>query len=185
MQNWSDEAFAGYLAAMIDGEGHIEIPGTNAVRVRIANTAKPTLDAIAARLGFGRVTEYARPADRNYKRLFCLEVSSVADVARLFSICGRFIHMKPDQMARAMLVIDRVAAETERVDRRNASIRTAIAAGDVQTEIARKHGVSPQLISRIKKGHIWPSVVAGQTGRKNTRRFPRIDQSFRVEGAEQ
>lgn len=32
METWSDDAFAGYLAAMIDGEGHIERTGTWAVR---------------------------------------------------------------------------------------------------------------------------------------------------------
>jgi hypothetical protein len=62
MLDWSDEAFAGYLAAMIDGEGHIEIPGTNAVRVRIANTVKPTLGAMALRLGFGRARQAATMA---------------------------------------------------------------------------------------------------------------------------
>ena len=35
MQGWSDDAFAGYLAAMIDGEGHIERIGTWSVRIRI------------------------------------------------------------------------------------------------------------------------------------------------------
>ncbi len=62
MKNWTDDAFAGYLAAMIDGEGNIELIGTYSVRIRIANTIRPTLDAIVERMGCGRVVEYARPA---------------------------------------------------------------------------------------------------------------------------
>ena len=106
MQTWPDEAFAGYLAAMIDGEGHIEVSAT-AVRVRIANTVKPTLDAIVDRIGFGRVVEYARPKNRPCKRLFSVEVSNAADVGRLFGICGQFIHMKRDQMDAALIFVAR------------------------------------------------------------------------------
>lgn len=58
MKSWPNEAFAAYVAAMIDGEGHIEIIAACSVRVRIANTIRPTLEAMRARLERARV--YAR-----------------------------------------------------------------------------------------------------------------------------
>jgi len=184
MLEWSDDAFAGYLAAMIDGEGHIEIIGVTSTRVRIANTVKPTLDAIVARLGFGRVAEYTRPKDSHYKRLFSVEVSNARDVARLFSLCGPYIHMKRDQMEKSLTVANRVIAEVDRIDARNVQILSEIAAGHVQNDIARRHGVSPQLISRIKKGHTWGSVLRGHQARAPSKRFPQgADQSFRLHGA--
>lgn len=183
MKDWSDDAFAAYLAAMIDGEGHIEIIASCSVRVRIANTIKPTLDAMRDRLGFGRVIEYARPAGRNYKRLFCLEVSSAAEINKLFAVCGRFIHMKPDQMAAAMEIVGRVLAEAGKIDNRNRAILAAIKSGRVQNEIARAFGVSPQLVSHIKKGHTWSSVISGHRARKLAKTFPRgSSQNFRLHG---
>lgn len=183
MKKWPDDAFAGYLAAMIDGEGHIEIVGAYAVRIRIANTVKPTLDAMVARLGFGRTIEYARPKDRGYKRLYCLEVSNAIDVRRLFDVCGPYMHMKRDQMDAALAVVSRIEGEVVRIDERNRSILAAIAAGRVQIDIAKEYGVSPQLISRIKKGHTWSSVISGHRARSLAKRFPHTaDQSFRLHG---
>ena len=175
VRDWSDDAFAGYLAAMIDGEGHIEVRGST-TRIRIANTVRPTLEAIIDRLGYGRVIEYARPASSNFKRLFCAEVSNVRDVGRVFSLCGRFIHMKRDQMEAALAVVRRVEAEVARIDSRNNAIRAAIATGEVQLHIAKRFGVSPQLVSRIKSGHTWGSVLRGHQARTLT---SRTDQSFR------
>lgn len=186
MRDWSDDAFAAYLAAMIDGEGHIEIIAACSVRVRIANTIKPTLDAMRDRLGYGRVIEYARPAGKNYKRLFCLEVSSAVEISRLFGMCGRYIHMKPDQMAAAMDIVDRVLAEAGRIDARNRAILSAIKNGRVQNDIARQFGVSPQLVSHIKKGHTWSSVISGHRARKLAKTFPRgSSQNFRLHGEPQ
>ncbi len=173
MKNWSDDAFAGYLAAMIDGEGHIERTGTWAVRVRIANTIKPTLDAMALRLGFGRVIEYrGRPA--HHKRLFCLEVANARDITTLFGICGDFIHMKRDQMDDALLITKRVLNDVDDTDKRNRAIIEAIAeGGKSQAQIAREFGVSPQLISYLKKGHTWGSVLRGHQARRLSKKFPR------------
>jgi hypothetical protein len=171
---------------MIDGEGHIEIIGACSVRVRIANTIKSTLEAMVERLGFGRVIEYARQKDRGYKRLFCLEISNTIDISRLFKICGRFIHMKPDQMEAAMAVADRVLAESAKLDSRNHAILAAIGEGRVQNDIAIAFKVSPQLVSRIKRGHTWSSVISGHRARALSKRFPRAaDQSFRLHGEPQ
>jgi len=172
MKDWSDEAFAGYLAAMIDGEGHIERVGECAVRVRIANTVRPTLDAMKGRLGYGRVIEYKRPEGSSYKRLFCYEVSSARELRRLFAECGRYIHMKRDQMLAALTVIDRVLEEVQRIDTRNAAILRAIGEGKIQNDVAKEFGVSPQLVSYLKKGHTWDSVLRGHQARKLARAFP-------------
>lgn len=184
MIGWSEDAFGGYLAAMIDGEGHIEIIGACSVRIRIANTIKHALDAMAERLGFGRVIEYARPKDKNYKRLFCLEVSNARDIKALFGMCGRFIHMKIDQMDAAMAIVDRVLSEGDRIDERNKAILAAIQAGDrKQTDIAKAFGVSPQLVSHIKLGHTWTTVISGHRARALGKKFPReSSQSFRLHG---
>lgn len=183
MKSWPNEAFAAYVAAMIDGEGHIEIIAACSVRVRIANTIRPTLEAMRARLGFGRVIEYARPKGKNYKRLFCLEISSAIEVRALFDLCGQYIHMKPDQMAAAMTIVDRVLAEAERIDDRNWAILAAVKSGRIQNEVAREFGVSPQLVSHIKKGHTWTSVISGHRARSLAKRFPRgASQAFRLHG---
>lgn len=183
MKDWPDDAFAGYLAAMIDGEGHIEINGMCSVRVRIANTFRPTLDAIVDRLGFGRVAEYARPKDSKFKRLFSVDVSNAKDVSRLFAICGRFIHIKAERMDDALAVINRVLGEIERIDERNRQILDRIKAGEKQVNIARDLGVSPQLVSMVKKGHGWSSVISGHRARSLAKRFPaRSSQVFRLHG---
>jgi len=184
MQKWPDAAFAGYVAAMIDGEGHIEIIGSCSVRIRIANTVKHTLDAMVERLGFGRVIEYARPKDRKVKRLFCLEVSNIRDVWALFDICGPFMHMKQDQMNAALMVVRRVLAEGERIDVRNRAILAAVEAGGrTQNSIAKEFGVSPQLVSHIKKGHTWSTVISGHRARQLGKKFPReASQVFRLHG---
>ncbi len=173
MMDWSEDAVAGYLAAMIDGEGNIEVRDST-TRVRIANTVRPTLEAIVARLGYGRVIEYARPAGRGYKRLYCVEVSNVRDVSRLFGTCGKFIHMKRDQMAKALAAADRVAAEVARIDERNAAVRAALDAGEVQAHIAARFGISPQLVSYIKKGGGWSSVLRGHQARRLTSRTSQL-----------
>lgn len=181
METWSKAAFAGYLAAMIDGEGCIELISDYSVRIRIANTVEPTLRAIVGRVGFGRVIEYKRPPGRGYKRLFCAEWSNCADVTALFKLCGSYIHMKRDQMAAALAITSRVFGRVAATDKRNRSILRAIDSGEVQGVVARRFGVSPQLVSRIKSGHLWPSVIAERDGRKGTKRFPRtVDQSFRL-----
>jgi len=137
------------------------------------------------RAGFGRVIEYARPKDKNYKRLFCYEVSNVIDCKRLFEICGRYIHMKPDQMAEAMTIINRVLADVEKIDARNKAILVEIAKGRVQLHIAKEFGVSPQLVSYLKKGHQWGSVLRGHQARKLHSRFPRRQsQVFRLQEQE-
>ena len=184
MRKWPDDAFAGYLAAMIDGEGNIELIGSCSVRVRIANTVKPTLDAMAERLGFGRVVEYARPKGSGYKRLFCLEVSNAKDIKSLFDIGGPYIHMKRDQMDNALAIVSRVLREGDRIDARNRAILAAVSVGDrTQADIAREFGVSPQLVSHIKKGHTWTSVISGHRARALTKQFPReSSQVFRLHG---
>jgi hypothetical protein len=184
VQTWPEAAFAGYLAAMIDGEGHIEVIGSCSVRVRIANTIKPTLDAMVVRLGFGRVIEYARPKDQKCKRLFCLEVSNCKDIDALFGICGPFMHMKRDQMEAALVIVRRVLAEGDRIDARNRSILASINAGDrTQSAIAKEFGVSPQLVSHIKKGHTWSTVISGHRARALSKKFPREkSQVFRLHG---
>jgi len=176
MKTWSDDAFAGYVAAMIDGEGSIEIIGDYSVRVHIANTVKHTLDAIIQRLGYGRVREYKRPIDSKYKRLFSIEVSNVKDVGRLFDLCGKYIHMKRDAMGRATEIIRRVLSDVELLDERNRAILLSIGKGETQNHIARRFGVSPQLVSFLKKGHTWKSVMTAQRSRSLKKCFPRNEQ---------
>lgn len=175
MEAWSNDAFAGYVAAMIDGEGHIERVGTWSIRVRIANTIKPTLDAIAARLGYGKVIEYGGRECRGYKRLFCLEISNAIDVTSLFDMCGNFIHMKKDQMEDALKITRTVLDYVATIDQRNKAILDAIAIGNkTQNAIAKDFGVSPQLISYLKKGHTWGSVMTGHQSRKLSKKFPQV-----------
>jgi DNA-directed RNA polymerase specialized sigma subunit len=184
MKNWSDEGFAGYMAAMIDGEGHIEIISDYSVRIRIANTVEHTLHAMSTRLNLGKVYEYTRPQGKNFKRLFCLEISNCHDVKSVFDLCGGYIHKKKDQMDAAIKVVDRVLSEAGKLDDRNRAILAFINQGLKQKEIASRFGISQQLVSRIKSGHTWASNKIRHLGRLQKRKFPRgMDQSFRLHGS--
>lgn len=185
MEKWSKAAFAGYLAGMLDGEGSIEIIGDWSVRVRIANTYRPMLEAMRCRLGFGKVWQYARPKNKeHWKRLYVLEVSNATDLSTFFKLCNPFVHIKRDRLDQARTIVRRIMGEAAHLDRRNRAILQAISKGQEQKAIAAKFGVSPQLVSRVKKGHLWPSVISGHRARELSKRFPRgSDQSFRLHGA--
>lgn len=181
MQKWSDDAFAGYLAGMIDGEGSIEVLGTWSVRIRIANTVRPTLEAMKNRIGFGKVYQYSRPKNKKWKPVYVLEFANAIDMKAIFEICGSFIHIKSEKYRQALAIVDRVLSEAGRIDDRNRKILKAIRSGQMQKQIAIDFGVSPQLISRIKSGHTWSSVIDGHRARALTKKFPRQkDQSFRL-----
>jgi hypothetical protein len=183
MKTWSKSAFAGYLAALIDGEGSIEIIGSWSIRIRIANTFKPTLDAIQARLGFGKVYLYRRPKD-HYKPLYVLEFSNARDMLAVGKVCGRFIHIKRERWLQAKAIIDRILSEANKLDKRNRAILAAIESGIQQKEIAARFGISPQSISRIKSGHLWRTERLRYSARTLAKRFPRgMDMVFRLHGA--
>lgn len=183
MNEWPEDAFAGYLAGIIDGEGCIEIIGDYSVRLRIGNTIQHTLCAIQERLGFGRVREDKTREKNGFKRLWVFEVSSCKDVGRVFDICGRYIHMKPDQMAHATAIIGRVKADLADIDWRNKRILEEVDSGRMQKEIAAEFGVSPQLVSFLKRGHTWSTVISAHRSRALDKSFPRSkDQVFRLHG---
>lgn len=187
MQSWTDDAFAGYLAGFLDGEGCIEInPNECGIRLRLANTHRPTLDAIHNRLGYGRVEEYRRPSNSNYKRLYCFAVSSAPDVERFLTLVRPMISIKADKADRALDIIRRQRERMADLDRRNAAVLAAVQSGRLQSEVAAEFGISQSLVSRIKAGHTWPKEIERFNARRGLKKGMRpSDQIFRLHGAPQ
>lgn len=184
MKNFSTDAFLGYLAGFLDGEGCIEINKDECgIRLRLANTHRPTLDAIHARLGYGRVEEYRRPANKNYRRLFCYAVSSAPDVERFLLSVRPYISIKAEKADLALEIIRRQRARMEALDQRNAAVLAALKSGRMQKDVAAEFNISQALVSRIKSGHTWPKEIERFNARRGLKKGIRpSDQVFRLHG---
>ena len=184
MENWSADAFNGYLAGFLDGEGCIEINKDECgIRLRLANTHRPTLDAMCRRLGFGRVEEYGGRAERGYKRLFCYAISSAPDVERFLLTVRPFMSIKAEKADYALSIIRRQRERMDELDGRNKAVLDAIAAGRMQKDIAAEFGISQSLVSRIKCGHTWPKEIERFNARRGLKKGMRpSDQVFRLHG---
>ncbi len=117
IKDFSDDAFAGYLAAFLDGEGCIEINVDECgVRLRLANTYRPTLDAMCARLEMGRVEEYRGRSAPHHKRIYCYAVSSAPDVERFLLIVRPYLTIKTEKADRALTIIGHQRKRMEELD---------------------------------------------------------------------
>ena len=185
MENWSHDAFWGYVAGFLDGEGCIEINKAECgIRVRLANTFRPTLDAIHARLGYGRIEEYRRPASKDYRRLFCYAVSNAPDVEHFLLNTRPFASIKAEKADRALEIIAGQRARMEALDARNRAVLAEIAKGRMQRDIAVDFGISQALVSRIKVGHTWPTEIARFNARRGLKKGVKpSDQLFRLHGS--
>lgn len=183
MDKFSNDAFAGYLAGFLDGEGCIEINANKqGIRIRLANTHRPTLEGILARLQFGRIEDYRTKSSKRigHKPLYCYAVSNAPDVERLLVVCQPYLLIKAEKAAKAMGIIAKRKQLMAETDERNRTILARLAAGDEGKAIAADLIVSPQLISRVAKGYTWPTVVA--QSKPHGRGIRSIDQSFRLHG---
>ena len=145
---FSEDAFAGYVAALLDGEGSIEIhPKECGIRIRIANTFKPVLDAICERLGYGRVEAYPK---RPTLPLFAYRTSNAHDCRALLTFCRPFIQIKADRADRALQIISRMQDRADEVFARNREILAGLARGERQTVIALRVGVTQSYVSYVK-----------------------------------
>jgi hypothetical protein len=148
IKQFSDESFAGYLAGLLDGEGSIEIhPKECGVRVRIANTFKAVLDDIQSRLGYGRVQAYPK---RPTLPLFVLCTSNAHDSRALLTFCRPYMQIKATRADKALAVITAMQGRSDAVEARNRAILAAIDAGETQTSIAERFGVTQPFVSYVK-----------------------------------
>lgn len=179
---WSDDAFAGYVAGMLDGEGNIEIhPDECGIRVRIANTFRPALEAIANRLPYGTIEEYARKG--NLRRLYNFRVSNAHDCRELLTLTRPYLIIKAAAADAALGVIAAMQARMDALDDRNRRVLAELSKGRLQREVAVDFGISQALVSRIKSGHLRPTEIARLNARQGLKKFIRPkDQIFRLHG---
>ncbi|MDG6938498.1 MAG: hypothetical protein JRN42_08200 [Nitrososphaerota archaeon] len=184
MLSFGDDAFAGYLAGFLDSEGCIEISKEECgIRIRLANTHRPTLDAIHERLGFGRIEEYRRPQKSHYKRLFIYAVSNAPDVERFLRLVRPYVSIKAEKADRALAIIGIQRQRMEDLDERNRQVLALIDEGVLQKEIAKRFNISQSLVSRIKSGHTWPTEINRFNARRGLKKGMRpSDQVFRLHG---
>ncbi len=184
MMGFSNDAFAGYLAGFLDGEGCIEINKDECgIRLRLANTFRPTLDALLERLGYGRVEEYRRPKNKKYKRLFCYAISSAPEVEKFLLLVNPYLFNKSEKAQQALAIIGRQRDRMNALDARNSAIVSRIANGAKQSELAKELNISQSNISRIKSGHTWPTEIARFNARRGLKKGMKpSDQIFRLHG---
>lgn len=156
----SNEAFAAYLGGFTDGEGYVGIEPTNrknvsVVRIVLANCVPEVLRGIQARLGYGAIrSQKLKP---HWRERFTLSVTNMADCERFLLLTLPYLFIKQDTARLALARINQAREKPLQIRERNNEIRALAAAGGVRRQIARRYGVSPQLISRICEGHKWPS----------------------------
>jgi hypothetical protein len=159
MDNFSEDAFAGYIAGFLDGEGSIITAAhryNHFIRIVLANTHEPTLLAIQKRLGFGNI--HKRPSKNpKHKTLFVLYIDNFDRIEELLRMVRPYLYIKADKANEAFKVIDKRKASIANIIQRNESIINEINKGLPQTEIAKKYKMSQQNISCIKSGKTWPS----------------------------
>lgn len=158
--NFTDEAFAAYLAGFTDGEGYIGIESTtrknvSVVRIVIANCVPEVLYGIKERLGFGAIRSQKLRA--HWRERFTLTVSNMKDCESYLNIVFPYLHIKKDVATKAFNLIEQARQKYLSLQSRNEEIRKSAAAGEQRKSIAERFKVSPQTISRICEGHKWQS----------------------------
>lgn len=161
MHNFSEDAFHGYVAGLIDGEGSILIHAiryNHYVRIVISNTHIQTLEAVQKRLGFGTIRLQKKyKTTLGTKDVFVLDLSGLEKMEDLLKKVGPFLSIKKDKAEAAIAIIAKWRQSIRSLEERNRAVRAAIEAGIFQAEIATEFGLSQQAISTIKLGHLWPS----------------------------
>ncbi len=149
-----DDVFAGYLAGFLDGEGYIQGSG-DGVRIVLANCEVHILEEIRDRLGFGAIRSQQQKA--HWRERFTLVFFNGEDVEAVLRLTRPYLRIKGQAADAALAKIDAWRENVRLRQERNAGILEAIKAGEVQKSIAARFGVSTQTVSRIKRGHLWPS----------------------------
>ncbi len=153
--DWTDEAFAAYLAGFTDGEGHVAMPSTGGVRVTLANCEEAVLRGMRDRLGYGVIrSQQQRP---HWRRRFVLIFQNAADCESFLRMTLPYLHIKRASAIRVLAMCDAYRASLNEFNERNRQIRSALSAGERGKDIAARFGISPQTVSRVKSGHSWPS----------------------------
>ena len=161
--DFTDEAFAAYLAGFTDGEGYIGIEpttrkGVSVVRIILANCVPEVLRGIQARLGYGAIrSQQFKP---HWRERFTLSVTNMRDCESFLRTTLPYLHILHIKHGVALDALKRIEeARTKQAAKakRNDAIRAAAQSGERRKDIAVRFNLSPQAISRICEGHRWPS----------------------------
>jgi hypothetical protein len=162
---FSDEAFAAYLAGFTDGEGWLGVT-PHGVRITIANCELQVLEQIRDRLGYGTIKSQHFKAE--WRRRYVLDIANYEACSDFVRRVRPFFQIK-GPIADAMLAkAARKTRERERMEARDEAVRNAARDGTLQTEIAKRFGMSQQNVCRILRGHDWPSN-RGRAARRRKR----------------
>ena len=158
MEHFSEDAFLGYVAAFLDGEGSIlfnQVKRGTYIRCVFTNTHEEVLLMIQRRLGFGTILKKQRR--EGWKQCFFLYVNSFDDSERLLRLIRPYLVIKAAKADKALAIIGERTMALGSYRDRNEIILSEIKRGTPQTEIAKRFGLTQQAISTIKLGHTWPS----------------------------
>lgn len=168
MEHFSEDAFLGYVAAFLDGEGSIlfnQVKRGTYIRCVFTNTHEEVLLLMQKRLGFGTVLKKKRPHEK-WKQCFFLYVNSFDDSERLLRLIRPYLIIKAAKADKALAIIDGRSRTLDSYKDRNKIILSEIERGTPQVKIAKRFGLTQQAISTIKLGHTWPSKKTSSGSRR-------------------
>lgn len=176
LRDFSDQQFAAYLAAFMDGEGNIDMPKDRmGVTLCLANTFLPGLEAIQERLGYGVISWQQQK--KHWQKRYTWKAKNAHDCRLFLTLVRPYLQIKSHAADRALAMIAEMARRAEAVETRDNAVCAAAKAGAKKQDVAKQFGISKQSVSRILHRHEWPSVIKKgftlDSGRLNAKRFRR------------
>lgn len=162
LSQFSDEAFAAYLAGFTDGEGNIDYErpdktprnnNKNYVRITLANCVESVLIGIQQRLGYGVIR--SQKQRENWRRRYVFIAQNQRDCEKFLLMVRPYLQIKGED---ADTALERIATTKQRRQEkceRNDAMWTMARAGASRKQIAAHFKVSPSMVSRICAGHHW------------------------------
>lgn len=146
---WTDDQFTAWFAGFFDGEGCIYIP-KNAIgmEMSVANTDRPVIDGIHARLGLGIIMQVTF-SKKNWKTKFHWRLRNMPEIHSLLQrvrpflvikttkadealrVAAHYIKLRDDKLARNMRIVEMV--KTHKLG-----------------EVAKEFGLSRQTVADIR-----------------------------------
>jgi hypothetical protein len=173
-----EEVFNAYLAGFTDGEGYLGANQPEGMRIILANCVPDVLRDIQARLGYGSIK--SQKQRDNWRERFTLDISNMCDAYNFLTRCRPYFQIKAVPADEMLRRIASCRAAHDAIIARNAAIVMRAEAGEMRKALATEYGVSPQLISRICKGHKWPSERSRTAKRRKRDKFGRFTEPYHL-----
>src|ERR1700685_118787 len=154
MKHFSDEEFAAYVAAFMDGEGSIVLSKHGHyffVRCVLTNTHKNVIFAMRRRLSFGNI--YTSRQKTEYKTMYRLFIDGFENNETFLKMIQPYLIIKAAKARKALAIVKIRKEAVEFQQHRNKLILAEVNKGIPQTTIAKRFGVCQQSVSLIKNSH--------------------------------